>query len=90
MIATVISHPTVTGRITQRTALSGRISGRAVLRAHVGIGGSPYSGEYTVTPTQSVQILNTSGKMMLSNMTIEPIPNNYGLITWNGAVLTVS
>ena len=26
----------------------------------------------------------------LSSVTIAPIPNNYGLITWNGSTLTVS
>lgn len=26
----------------------------------------------------------------LSSVTIAPIPNNYGLITWDGATLTVS
>lgn len=53
-------------------------------------GGTPYSGSYTVTPTQYAQTLNTAGKTLQRNITVEPIPSNYGLITWNGATLTVS
>lgn len=49
-----------------------------------------YTGDYTVTPTNQTQILQTSELYMLDNITINPIPNNYGLITWDGAVLTVS
>lgn len=49
-----------------------------------------YEGEYTVTPTQQTQVLQTHGKRMTRDVTINPIPSNYGLITWNGATLTVS
>lgn len=56
----------------------------------VGGGGVPYSGDYTVTPTRSTQVLATKGKSLQKNITVEPIPKNYGLITWNGSTLTVS
>ena len=49
-----------------------------------------YPGPYEATPTQQTQTLPTNGFMMEQDITINPIPNNYGLITWNGAVLTVS
>lgn len=49
-----------------------------------------YQGSYTVIPTQSEQILLTNDMRMTDNVVIEPIPNNYGLITWNGSYLTVS
>ena len=49
-----------------------------------------YSGPYTVTPTQSTQTLPTEGLMMNHDVTVNPIPSCYGLITWNGSVLTVS
>lgn len=49
-----------------------------------------YPGETTVIPSQSRQVLMTSGYLMPSNVTVEPIPWYYGLITWNGSVLTVS
>lgn len=50
----------------------------------------PYEGSYTITPTTSAQILQTENLRMTDNLTIEPIPSNYGLITWNGTILTVS
>ena len=49
-----------------------------------------YTGVYTVTPSAETQTLQTSGLRMLDNVAIGPIPNNYGLITWDGSVLTVS
>lgn len=49
-----------------------------------------YSGPLIVTPTEDTQTLDTGGKVVGGNIVIEPIPNNYGLITWNGSVLTVS
>ena len=49
-----------------------------------------YPGPYTVTPTEETQILSTQNKLDISNITIEPIPANYGRLTWNGNILTVS
>lgn len=50
----------------------------------------PYEGPYEVTPTQYTQILPSENKAMAHDITVNPIPNNYGLITWNGSTLTVS
>lgn len=49
-----------------------------------------YTGTYSITPSATEQILNTEGLLCDENIIINPIPSNYGLITWNGAVLTVS
>lgn len=49
-----------------------------------------YTGEITVTPTQETQVLETADHSVLDNITINPIPHNYGLITWDGSALTVS
>ena len=49
-----------------------------------------YEGSYTLTPTAEEQIIPTNGLRMTDDLTIAPIPNNYGLITWNGSVITVS
>lgn len=54
------------------------------------VDGEHYEGEYTVTPSATEQTLATEGLVMTQNVTITPIPNNYGLITWDGSVLTVS
>ena len=50
----------------------------------------PYEGEYTVTPSAEEQVLQTENLRMTGNITINPVPQNYGLITWSGSILTVS
>lgn len=49
-----------------------------------------YDGPYTITPTSNAQTLSVRNHVMVEDLVIEPIPSNYGLITWNGSVLTVS
>lgn len=50
----------------------------------------PYEGSYEVTPSAETQTLSTRNLRMTDNITINPIPSNYGLITWDGSTLTVS
>lgn len=52
--------------------------------------GEPYEGPYTVTPSEETQVLETAGLTCRSNITVLPIPTNYGRIAWNGSVLTVT
>lgn len=49
-----------------------------------------YTGEYSAIPSQERQVFRTNGKRMGEDFVVEPIPSNYGLITWDGSVLTVS
>lgn len=49
-----------------------------------------YNGAYEITPNKATQILKTSNKLAIKDIIIEPIPNNYGLITWNGRFIKVS
>lgn len=49
-----------------------------------------YTGETVVTPSETEQVLATADKVVTRNIVINPIPSNYGLITWNGSTLTVS
>lgn len=49
-----------------------------------------YQGTYQVTPTASEQTLYTANRILSQNITIDPIPNCYGLIGWDGSVLSVS
>ena len=49
----------------------------------------PYTGAYEVTPSGETQTLETENKRMTGNVTINPIPNNYGRIAWNGTTLIV-
>lgn len=49
-----------------------------------------YEGPTTVTPSDAPQVLSTAGRVVLDAITINPIPSNYGRITYNGSVITVS
>ena len=49
-----------------------------------------YDGPYEVTPSQDQQTVHINGKTAVRDITINSIPSNYGLITWDGSVLTVS
>lgn len=50
----------------------------------------PYEGEYSITPSAEEQTIAIQGKWARRDIVVQPIPSNYGLITWNGAILTVS
>ena len=50
----------------------------------------PYTGNYEVTPSSEEQILSTKNLRMTDDIVINPVPSNYGLVTWNGSVITVS
>lgn len=52
--------------------------------------GGDYDGPLEITPSDSIQVLPTRNKTLAGNITVNPIPSNYGLVEWNGSVLTVS
>jgi len=49
-----------------------------------------YDGDYEFTPSSQEQTVPIQGLTARRNITVNPIPSNYGLITWNGSVITVS
>lgn len=49
-----------------------------------------YKGECDITPTNEKQVFNTEGMRCPHNFIVEPIPQNYGLITYNGSTIIVS
>lgn len=49
-----------------------------------------YSGGYIITPSDETQVLSTNGTILVEDVVINPIPQNYGLITWNGTSIVVS
>lgn len=75
-------------------SLSGQLSGQKTITAGMTVpqvvDTRPYLGSYSFTPTQEMQIIEIEGLKATQNITIDPIPQNYGLITWNGSTLTVS
>ena len=48
-----------------------------------------YTGETDITPAASAQILATAGKTIADDIIIEPIPSNYGKVSYNGAFILV-
>ena len=54
------------------------------------VGADNFDGEYEYTPSEEMQVIPIYGKRATQDITINPIPSNYGRIDWNGAVLTVS
>lgn len=73
----------LTGRLTSGGTVNGALSTAAATTP-------AYEGSYEFTPTQETQTVEVSGLRCEQNITINPIPSNYGLITWNGSTLTVS
>ena len=52
--------------------------------------GEIYDGPYEFTPSQETQMVSTAEKLLLENIVINPIPSNYGLVTYNGSIITIS
>ena len=84
----------ITGTLSAGATLSGTLSAGSTLNGSLTIPTAilppAYEGPYTVTPSAAEQILDTDSLYMRGNITINPIPNNYGLITWDGHTITVS
>ena len=81
------------GTLAAPSSLSGRLDGGAGLAGSLMTGGRfypAYDGPTSVTPSPSAQVLPTEGRAVLADIIVNPIPSNYGLITWNGSTLTVS
>lgn len=77
-----------TGRLSGALSGGGRLSGGISKPTMAQV--EEYTGAYEFTPTQGTQVIEIANKKATADITINPIPSNYGLITWNGAVLTVS
>lgn len=84
----------LSGTLTSPGTISGSLSGIKTIAGNLTIPSAilppSYEGEYEVTPSEETQTLATDSLYMRGNITINPIPSNYGLITWNGSTLTVS
>lgn len=84
----------IKGRLVAESRIKGTLQPSTTLKGSLTIPNAilppAYSGEYEITPTEETQVLETKEKYLTDNITVNPIPSNYGLITWNGATLTVS
>lgn len=82
----------IRGRVTPGRTITATLGqGRTITARFTSASRAPaYSGEYTVTPSGDRQTLDTANRTLNQVVVIEPIPSNYGLITWNGSTLMVS
>ena len=53
-------------------------------------GGVPYTGDYEITPTEETQVLQTHGRILTKNITINPIPTDYGKVTWTSGHIRIT
>ena len=49
-----------------------------------------YTGPYEFTPTAEEQRVRIARKQAEEDIIINPIPRNYGLVTYNGSIITIS
>jgi len=84
LIGELVAPATIEGTLSAPAGIEGTLTiPQAILPPS-------YEGDYEVTPSRREQILETDLLYMRGNITIRPIPSNYGLIAWNGSALTVS
>lgn len=88
MKLTAVFKPPQAVSVSVNADTMGVTLGTPVVKEYVDV--QTYTGEYEVTPSAETQTLNTDGLRLTRNVTVNPIPQNYGLITWNGSFLTVS
>lgn len=78
-----------TNVVNKKSQINATISGGAVISASL-LSSRIRAQKKTAIPTTSRQeITPDAGYNALSAVTVEPIPNNYGEIIWNGAVMIV-
>ena len=49
-----------------------------------------YTGPYEFTPTEETQTVSIARKQAAEDIIIHTIPQNYGLVTYNGSIITIS
>ena len=80
-----ISTPvTIRGVISTPQRIVGKVTAPEIITP------PEYQGDYEVTPSSEIQILLTDEKYLTDNIIVNAIPSNYGLITWDGSIITVS
>lgn len=90
----LIIHATLSGTLSPVETIIGELSPIGSLEGELTIPKiiekEEYQGSLEVTPSDETQTLMTADKVVARNIIINPIPSNYGRITWNGRVITVS
>lgn len=93
LAGTLAGGAQLSGRLSPAPKLYGVVSVTESLTGGLSIstGSIPaYHGETTFTPSTTEQIVSCGGLVMSTDIVVEAIPSNYGLITWDGVTLSVS
>lgn len=81
------------GTLQETVTLRGTLQSTSDLSADLTVppirGGIPYGGRYEVTPTEETQILPTRGRILARDIIVNPIPTNYGRVTWTSGHLLI-
>ena len=84
----------LTGTLSKGLTLQGTLNAPKTIEGQLTIPNAilppSYEGPYEVTPSSEEQTLETDALYMTGDIKINPIPNNYGLITYDGSTITVS
>lgn len=91
--ADIIAAPVIDGRLSGSASVAGTVNPRGVIDGVMHTGGTDagwYTGPYEVEPGSEEQVLETAYKHMRGNVVVCAVPQNYGLITWDGSKLIVS
>lgn len=92
IVGNISAQSTMTGSISVPAQITGIIHSEfAQLIGNIsGITSSKqYTGEYEFTPAENTQIISINGLVATKNITINPIPNDYGRVIWDGVTLTI-
>lgn len=83
----------ISGRLSAISTITGRLSGRSRIFGSLtvprAVGTEFYHGSYEWTPNEETQIIEIEDLTALQDIVINPIPDNYGRIAWNGYKLRV-
>lgn len=86
-------YGTIQGTLTSPKTLVGSLFSVYTLSGSLTVPTSSaqwYDGDYEFTPSIEAQVIEIDHLEARQNITIDPIPQNYGLITYNGTTITVS
>lgn len=93
LIGKIASAVQLQGSLVGEQQLQGSLVGEQQLSGSFDLYELPeyqYEGSYEFTPSSQTQYAPTAYMTCLGDIKINPIPSNYGLITYDGTVITVS
>lgn len=84
----------IRGHLSTVKQLTGILTGAGNIRGQLtlpkGKASPAFPGAYEYTPSNVMQMIEIEGYKATQNIVIHPIPQNYGLITWNGLGIKIS